>query len=705
MKKLLFFCLLISSITYSQVEEKTDSLKLYFIDAVTISATKYEIELKKLPVSMNIVNNNLINSQISSNPSVGEYVRYTPGVSVGHGNRNLPSWIHLRGTGYFYGRTLYMADEIPLNDPRLSLSLHPENMTSMEVILGPSSSLYGPNAAGGAVNVRSKTGRDLSGVLLGQSFGTFGTLRPNIEIGASNNNFDYYASFKIDDSKGYKNTDLNTGLYLFDHNLPSYLNQVSIQNEKYTNSFISGNIGYRNNINSFGVSAGIHYFYEDKYAGRENAGVDGSRYVINGKAYYTIPNILKSTFRFGYHGFRNFTHNTRGAVRVKNDDINGRYVFKQVDSDYSYVYEPALVNHADILISNMPLDLQTDIYLIKNNILTVGGTYTREGNRSKTFNPDRTKILSETRYDINRYALYMQDLYQFFDNKLSLLLGVRYDAWDFMNIYDLESGDNSHKQIFKEAFNFRGGIKYFISEKLQLKTSAGTAFYPGSNIWLFQNVSTGTIWREANPNLRPEKTRMVDLGAEYVMFGFKLSATFYYGEIVDAINYRYDRQHPTLPGVQIARADNSDEVDIRGLELSGTYDLLNNLFLASNLTLNKSEITKSPINKGNQLRNSPSYFGNLGFIYTDNNLFNFRFFARFSDDRYYDDENTQLDYYHMKPYLVFDAKLWKSFYFSSNELLLSLGIDNVFNTKYDGEFTYNAPGRYVEFSIKYFLKM
>jgi iron complex outermembrane receptor protein len=700
---LLFLTTLVALPLYSQIINSQDSLSTFYNDKITITATKYEIELNKMPISVNTINQNLIQTQISSNPSIGEYVRYTPGVNVAHGNRNYPAWIQLRGTGYFYGRTLYMSDEIPLNDPRLSLALHPDQLSGMEVILGPSSSLYGPNASGGAVNVRSKTGRDAPGIMIGQAIGSFGSYRPLISIGKATENWDFYTSYTVDKSAGYKNTPLETGVYLFQHNVPSYLNSVSIDDEKYTNTFFSANIGYRNDINSFGFSTGIHYFYEDKYGGRENTSVDGCRYITNGKMYFTIPEVFRSTLRVGFQEFRNFTQNTKGSVKVANKDINGRFVFVKADSNYSYVYDPAIINHADIITSNLPIDLQNDIYIFKNHILTIGGTFTREESSSKTFNADRSSILSETDYDINRYAVYFQSHSQFFDNSLSVLLGVRYDAWDFSNIYDLESGDKTPKQISKETYNFRGGIKYFVNENLQFKASAGTAFYPGSNVWLFQNISTGTTWREANPNLKPEKTRMVDCGADYTMIDnrLKLSATFYYGKIIDAINYIFD-QHPTIPNVRIGRTETSDQVDIRGLELGANFDITQNLVTMCNVTLNKSEIVKSLKNTGHQLRNSPDYFGNFGFIYTNDRSVNARLFGRYSDDRYFDDENTQLDYYHMKPYLVFDGKVWKSFNMLSGNFIASLGVDNIFNKIYDAEFPWSAPGRYMEISLRYF---
>lgn len=199
---------------------------------------------------------------------------------------------------------------------------------------------------------------------------------------------------------------------------------------------------------------------------------------------------------------------------------------------------------------------------------------------------------------------------------------------------------------------------------------------------------------------------MGDIGVDYMdPSGLgSISLTYYSGLIKDAMTYVYD-QHPTLPGVQIIRTSNSDRVRIRGLELGVKLNLGESLQAYANGTLNHSEITEStstPTNSGHQLRNAPDYFGSLGLIY-DNKARGIggKVGGRFSDDRYYDDVNTQLDYFHMGAYFCVDAKVWKSFSVSGNRLVASLGIDNLLNNKYDGEFIYNAPGRYVELNVNY----
>ncbi|MEM2983531.1 MAG: hypothetical protein QXH17_10275, partial [Candidatus Bathyarchaeia archaeon] len=73
---------------------------------------------------------------------------------------------------------------------------------------------------------------------------------------------------------------------------------------------------------------------------------------------------------------------------------------------------------------------------------------------------------------------------------------------------------------------------------------------------------------------------------------------------------------------------------------------------------------------------------------------NGRVSLRFCDDRYYDDENTPLPYYHMRPYATLDMKIWRDFELRKNVTLsLSLSGENLTNRRYETEFIWIHPGR------------
>jgi len=56
----------------------------------------------------------------------------------------------------------------------------------------------------------------------------------------------------------------------------------------------------------------------------------------------------------------------------------------------------------------------------------------------------------------------------------------------------------------------------------------------------------------------------------------------------------------------------------------------------------------------------------------------------------------------MREYLTMGVKLWKDFQTGENRWTLSVGVDNLTNSKYDGEFIYNAPGRFLEVRLTYY---
>jgi len=672
-------------------------------DVIVVTATKTETNIVDVPVSVQLVTQDEIEQKQYNNPNIGEIVRDVPGVSVGSGNRNIPNWIHLRGTGYFIGRTLYMVDELPLAEPMVSIAVNPANVGSTEVLLGPSSSLYGANASGGAVNVRSLSGRQKTGVTLGVGYGTFGTWRPRLSVGKTLGNWDLFGSYNLDKSDGYRNTDLATGLYLKENGYPSYLNSVTIDNQYYTNHYSYQRVGYRNPASGLGFTAGMHLFNEDLYGGRQNSYSTGTRIIGTGSFFTPVSNLGMLTVRFGYQSRRADSQSTKGLLKVANPAIADRYVFTPIDASTSYVYDPTITQRPHSTYTRLPLDVQMDLHAIRHNTLTAGGQYLVDQSRSFTFSADRSSTLAQTKYGIGQSAIYLQDQYRFLDEKATLIVGVRRDWWQYHDIYDTGSTNRTPPDVSKGATTYRGGFKYQLTGSLGLRTSAGTAFWPGAATWFFQNLSTGNTWREANPNLKPERTRMADFGADYISPSrrTKLTATGYWGQILDAMSYVYD-QHPTLPGVQIIRTSNSDEVSIKGLELGLHQQIWGDLTGYANYTLNRSEITKSAKNTGHQLRNAPDNLGNAGLQYVS---VKYRcgatLSARTSDSRYYDDENTQLRYFRMRGYASLGTKLWKTFSFGGQDVDFSMGVDNLTNTKYDGEFIYNAPGRFVEVRATY----
>ncbi|MCE5250523.1 TonB-dependent receptor [bacterium] len=710
---------------------QTDSTKTYILDEIVVTATKTEAKASDQPFDVGVVTEKELHAIPFSSPNVGEAIRHLPGVNVGFGNRNIPAWVHLRGAGIFSSRTLYLVDELPLFHPMLNIATHPSNMSGVEVLLGPSSSLYGPNAAGGALNVKSKSGVNNQGVNVNMGLGSFGTTRPSVSIGKQIRNWDVYVSFAQDKSDGWKLFSLDKARYLHQALLAlektggtGYYSSVSIDDNSYTNNYTYGRVGYHNPEKGYGFTAGLHYMGMDYYPGAKNKTDDEKRMVGTGKLYTPISNIGFATFRFGYQEISyEGVKSTTGMISVADSLINGRFVYAEKDKNNSYVYDPTVTRSSDSKQTRVPLDFQTDWFFIPNNMLTAGLGYIKDTADQQTYGVSKNVVAttptSDTVYDVLQSSFYLQDQYKMLNNRLVFLAGFRYDSWEYTNIYDLTSTDQHPGDITKNTNTYRAGVKYLLSKQFSVRASGGTAFYPGMASFFFKNSRSGSTWSEPNPDLKPERTKMVDAGLDYTdqARGIQASITPYIGRISDFMTYRYD-QHPDSVNIQIVRRYNAGAVNIRGVELGFRQAVTREVNYYVNYTYNHSRIddavddptTKTVderIQQGKQLANAPDHSFNFGITYDKPSLVGATLSGRYVSERFYNDEiqRRTIDYFKMDPYFVMDVKIWKNLTFSSHTVTASLGVDNLFDTDYDGEFYYTPAGRFVQFTVGYHLNM
>ncbi len=660
------------------------------VPEVVVTATKTEASLADLPVTVHVIDRSDIENQPNYYISnFGELIRNLPGVHVGQYFPWGPPWVHLRGTGYFIGRTGYLIDGIPVT-PFLSTVVNNNDIERIEVLLGPSSALYGPNAMGGVVNLITRKGRKDTGIKIDLGYGSRDTWRPHLEVGNEVGNWNFYVSYSGDYSDGYKMNPVDVLWKLYKRGKTGWLSYASVEENDYENEHYAFKIGYENKE---GIGFWVGYNYQNLFlnGGRPNRiWLDyAEQGVGNVRFYAPLFGKGKLTFTAGYqHLDRPGPIDDKGPI-ISQGELIG---WDNTPTTASFWKQ-----------KRYPIEIQTDLTLIPNNILTLGVFCIRENEERKVKNRITGITNSKSKYTTDNLAFYLQDQIFLLNNRLTLLAGLRYDYWKYHDIFDLLSTPQRPDSVKKEKFTFRGGLKYKISDSLFLRASGGTGFWPGLPLWFFQNTRTGKTWREANPNLKPEKTWMIDVGLDWHIKTWKsiFSTTLYYGKIKDTVSYRYD-PHPTLPGVNIVRTENLGGAKIYGVEFNFEKELTPNLFTFFSLTLNHSEITDDPLKIGNELRNSPDYWGSIGIVYKNPQLINGSVTVRFSDDRFYDDENTRLPYYHMKKYTIIDAKVWKDFKIRKNSTLsFILSGENLTNKKYETEFIWIHPGRSIQFNISF----
>lgn len=125
--------------------------------------------------------------------SVREVLEGSPGVTARQGNGPRDVGISIRGSnarqGFAFRNLKGYDDGFPFTEPDgLSRTdiLDPHAYQGVDVVRGPSSALYGNYATGGALNFRTRRGRDINGAETGTDFGSFGYQNYYLTLGGIN---------------------------------------------------------------------------------------------------------------------------------------------------------------------------------------------------------------------------------------------------------------------------------------------------------------------------------------------------------------------------------------------------------------------------------------------------------------------------------------------------------------------------------------
>ncbi len=664
-----------------EIEENADITQ---IGEITVTATKTNVDQELSPVTSYSVDREDLDSQPSHYMNnFGEFIRDIPGVSVGQYYPWGPPWVQLRGTGHFLQRTVYLIDGMPVH-AFLSPAINPNDIDQVDVVLGPSSALYGASAAGGAVNIVTRSGKADEGINAQVAYGENNTFKPSLSIGDEKDNFCYRFSYSSEISDGYQMKPVDGMIELSNLGKPQYISGASVEDNDYRYHWLSGKMGWDNHKGT-SVTLALNYMDRYLYGGQSNAITNdhGDTVVSNLKLTHQFTDWMKLTATTGYQ-YQSIPSQANGGASLVDGVI---------------VVDDTITGTEDWDRNRIPFELQGDFTILPNNVLTAGLYFAREEETTNDFEPTGEQTY---RYELttDMTAVYLQDQMFFMDDRLSILLGGRYDKWEYKDIYDSGSSNPTPDDVDKDKVTYRGGVKFRFNDILAMQTSAGTAFWPGNPKWFFQNKNTGSTWREANTDLEPEETWMVDLGADITIpdWNTLFRITGYHGVIENIMAYTYNDNQPY--STTLIQTRNIGEAEINGVELYLKQPITQHLAFTGSLTLNDSEITEdktNPDNVGNQLRNSPDYFGSLGLRYQNHELFNCEVLLRFSDSRYYTDNNEDLPYFHMEAYETIDAKIWRDWALSEKVTLhTAVSAVNLLDEDYATEIVYVNPGRYVE---------
>lgn len=499
--------------------------ELMNIEVATVySASKYEQKVTEAPSSVSIVTADEIKKY--GYRTLSDILRSLRSFNVTY-DRNY-SYLGVRGfgrTGDYNSRFLILVDGHRINDNiydsvsiETGFILDIDLIERIEVIRGPSSSLYGSNAFFGIINIITKSGHYLDGVEVSGEAGSFDTYKGRLSFGKRfENGIEMILSGTLFDSKGQD-------LFFKEFDDPS------------TNNGVAQGCDYDRNYNLFSKLSYRDLTLEGAYVSRTKG----------------IPT---ASFDTDFNDPRNRTVDESGYVDLKYEHdfqnqlrIMGRLFYDIYKYNGDYIYS-GVVNKDFAKGQWWGGEVMLSKALLERHIFTAGAEYQVNSKQNqKNFNEDPFEILLDDKRKSKRWALYIQDEFKVL-KKLILNAGVRHDH------YDKFGGTTSP----------RLALIYTPFEKTAFKVLYGTAFRIPNVYELYYFVSP----QKGNPDLEPEEITTYELVYEqYFGKTIRMTLAGFSNKITNLIDSHIDLTDNLMV------FENVDRVKAKGFEaeLEGNWD-------------------------------------------------------------------------------------------------------------------------------------
>lgn len=674
---------------------------VYITDEIIIEAEK---DIEESVLDIPIRSKTFTIQEIESMPAISTHkiLEGISGVNVSSEAGMFSSTeVTMRGLGgNSKGGTLVVLDGSPINKSDAGSvnwsMIDKDNISSLEVIKGPGSVIFGSNAMGGIINIVSRKPSEKFSANISSSYGTYNTFDAKLRLSGINNNENlYWKSFvTYRNSDGYINTPDEIILENDSIVVPIFL-------EEY---MLSGLIGY--NINDKNaVELSVNYFDDTKGRGTkiyEFAGANTQRNTIHSFAKYRGQ--IKSVKLFV-----NLFTLYEDYFRLNEYYSDGEYALYEINSD-------RLENGAKIL---------SQFYLNEKIEITAGAEYKRGSVNGADVYYTSTDMI-KNRGSSNIYSGFAQAKIKIFNTKLIIVPGIRYDFAVFSNAaFSIENPSYSieylsefqfemNEAVHWASFSPKFSLEYAFSDENKLFGTVAKGFRAPVLDDLCRSDQVKTGFRVANPDISAEYLYSFEIGGDFELFeGFYAGISGYYNIGKDFM-YLLSTGNSVNMGYTIApiyQTDNIGEVNIYGVETDLSYLLYKSLSVFANHTWNKSVITEFEINPngagtdltGKFLTDIPEHKFSGGMALF-NKIVNLSVSANYTGARWIKEDNTPETVYFLSDkypsYTTMDVKLWRSY----KDFDFSLTVDNITNKIYTNSRGYKCPGRMIIFELKYNFK-
>ena len=515
--------------------EEEVSEEILFQDIASVySASKYEQKVTEAPARISIVTADEI--QRYGYRTLADILNSLPGFYTTN-DRNY-GYTGVRGfsiAGDYDTKLLQLVDGHRINDNIYDsgyvdrgLIVDLDLIDRVEVVRGPSSSLYGSSAFFGVVNIITKKGRDLQGFEVSGAAGSFDSYQGRLSYGKRfENGFEMLASGSYYDSNG------DDRLYYPEFDDPA------------TNNGIAENADDENAENLFARLSFNDFTLEGAYVNREK-GVPTASYeaVFNDSR-------TRSWDKHSYVDLK-YQHLLDNSI-----DVTARlfYDYFKYDADWPYDYsEEGDLSDVQIFYDQSKgewwgSELMLTKPLFKTHKLTLGGEF-RDSLREYQKEWDAYEDYLDIDTDNYTWALFLQDEYKLFDSLL-LNLGIRYDYFDSVG----------------STTNPRAALIYSPFASTSIKLIYGTAFRAPNAYELY--YQDGNLTQKAANDLDPENIETFEFVVESNLTDHvRTTASIFHNEMEELITLTVD------PADELLVFENFGDAKVTGgeLQLEGRWD-------------------------------------------------------------------------------------------------------------------------------------
>lgn len=580
--------LLTTTTAFPLLAQNATNVKNVKLDEVSVTATRAARGTKEVPASITVISSERIENEKMFN--IKDAIQGTPGVQINSKNGGFDSRLVIRGAGqkanYGVREIMVLRDGVPMTDPdsftRFDF-IDTQDIERIEVTKGPGS-IYGAGSAGGVIQILSKSVFDTEENRVRLGVGTSGTSNAHARVGAMATENDALA--------------LTVSRRAIENNWRSWNEFESTQGSvKHGHIFESG--GTLETEASFsevnmqlpGAMNDAQYA-EFRRTGKQNgnsdawdySGRDSNSYFFNSKYELEDGDI---TYKPRVYATKwSHYHPVTGVINVSpNNYVTG--------ADGEVNYKHSLFGDSLLVAGvNVRMDRSIDAQKYQYRDYTTGG-----GGRITAVLSDQTGALMQNEDSTNTLmGVYAQETLH--PNEKTLVdVSLRFDRSKF---------DIATNEITKYDFataKYAAGAGFTQTNKsfdlMSARIGSSYAIDPNTNLYgsLAQSdqvPSSSEI--TTNTALNASTARTVEVGAKGRQSAFSYDAAIYYTVVSDEIVSVSENGQTTFR--------NAGEVEKKGFEFAGNYDLTEQFSLGANYAYSafKFNSFKEPVNNVNVSR-------------------------------------------------------------------------------------------------------